>query len=57
MAPASMHGSVCVCVCVCVHPGGGEGKGGDFIPSEQVLGLLPSVEGLGHNRGTPWVEL
>ena len=54
-----MHGSVCVCVCVCVcvHPGGGEGKGGDFIPSEQVLGLLPSVEGLGHNRGTPWVEL
>lgn len=42
-------------MCTCVCPGGGEAKTGDFISTEQVLGVSPSAEGLGRHHGAPWV--
>ena len=49
-----MHGSLCVSVCVSIQVG--ERAMEVTVSSEQVLDVLPSVERLGRQLGTPWVE-
>ena len=48
--------AMCVCVCVCVFIQVGERAMEVTVTSEQVLDVLPSVEGLGRQLDVPWVE-